>query len=759
MATERTHVYGARLIWIAGSLGAAVSLFNYFSPNSGIGDTAGALLVVASSVLVIIFGLIIGTDRSRRRRSHVIILVACLIVLLGTAFAAYLLESTALLLLMIVALLGWGAYLLPQKHAAILLFVLLLPLIGSSVSSQERTWQHFNGNLQAHKFSSLTQITPDNVKDLRVAWKVHTGDVSTGSGVARAPGTHMGNSGRKTPATVWSATPLFVNDTVYLGTPFYRIFALEPDTGKVKWIYDTKAVLQALTQPDLKNRGVAYWQAEKPVAGAACQKRIYIGTMDAKLHAVDADTGKPCADFGTNGIVDINRWNSVNNKWPLSILQPPTVFQDFLFVGWAGKDWADAEAPPGSLFALDARTGELRWTFNSLPADIAAKTGTANIWASMAVDPVRQILYVPVSSPSPNFYGGNRQTPIPLGTSITALEIATGKVIWSRQLVHHDLWDFDTNSAPTLVDITKDGKTIPALVQTSKQGFLYVLDRYTGEPVYPIEERPVPKSSVPGETASPTQPYVASPKPVVDDRWPGVFELADIASFGYCSRKLKELVYEGRFTPPSLKGSLIYPATIGGVEWGGGAVDPNKQIFVVNNSSAVQIYRLIARKEYETEVASGGSETGGYFAMSGSPYGIQLTTFLNPMGMPCWKPPYGSLSAYDLKTGDLLWKKPLGQVQKWGFYMPESWGSITIGGPVITASGLIFIGASMDSRVRAIDLKTGQVLWKALVSAPAVALPAIYEYRSKQYVVFAAGGNSILTPRVSDEIVAFSLPN
>ena len=175
------------------------------------------------------------------------------------------------------------------------------------------------------------------------------------------------------------------------------------------------------------------------------------------------------ADFGANGIVDINRWNVLNNKWPLSILQPPTVYKDYLFVGWAGKDWAESEAPPGSVFALDARTGEQRWTFHSLAAETAAKTGTANVWASMAVDTAREILYIPVSSPSPNFYGGNRLTPIPLGTSVTALEIATGKVIWSRQLIHHDLWDFDTNSAPTLVDITKDGKTIPALVQTSSR--------------------------------------------------------------------------------------------------------------------------------------------------------------------------------------------------------------------------------------------------------------------------------------------------
>jgi quinoprotein glucose dehydrogenase len=618
-------------------------------------------------------------------------------------------------------------------------------LAPGAASAQAQTWAHFNGDLGAQKYSPLMQITPENVKNLKVAWRARTGDKSDGSG--------------GTAATVWSATPLFVNDTLYLGTPFYRIFALAPDTGKTKWVFDPKAGRAALTQPALKNRGVAYWQADRPVAGAPCQKRVYIGTMDAKLHAVDADSGKPCADFGRDGVVDVNQWNILNAKWPLSLLQPPTVFKDFLFVGWAGKDWAETEAPPGTVFALDARTGALRWTFNSIPPEIAAKTGTANVWASMAIDAAREILYLPVSSPSPNFYGGNRLEGIPLGTSVTALEIATGKVLWSRQLVHHDLWDFDTNAAPTLVDIARDGKTIPALVQTSKQGFLYVLDRTTGEPVFPIEERPVPKSTVPGERSWPTQPYVALPKATVDDQWPGVFWLADLTSFGYCSRKLKALDYEGRFTPPSLKGALMYPGTIGGVEWGGGAVDPNKQIFVVNSTSVVQIYQLLPRKEFEAAAKAGGMETGGFFPMTGSPYGIQLTTFLNPIGMPCWKPPYGTVSAYDLKSGALLWRKPFGQIQYWGFYMPESWGTVTIGGPAITASGLVFIGASMDSRVRALDLRTGEVLWKHLVAAPAVALPAIYEYRGKQYVAFAAGGNSILTPRVSDEVVAFSLPD
>jgi quinoprotein glucose dehydrogenase len=344
-------------------------------------------------------------------------------------------------------------------------------------------------------------------------------------------------------------------------------------------------------------------------------------------------------------------------------------------------------------------------------------------------------------------------------TSITALNADTGAVVWSRQLVHHDLWDYDTNSAPVLVDIKKDGRTIPALVQSSKQGFLYVLDRRTGEPIFPIEEKPVPKSDVPGEAAAPTQPYVALPPATVGDRWPGLSHLADIVSLGYCSRILKRLRYSGRYTPPTLqgRGSLIYPATAGGVEWGAGAVDPNSDTYVVNSSNTVQIYQLLSRQNYDARTKSG--TPSDYFPMEGSPYGFRLSDFLNPLGMPCWNPPYGTLSAYDLETGKRLWQKPFGEIQKWGFYMPLSWGSVTIGAPIITKSGLIFIGASMDSRVRAIDVKSGDVLWQANVDAPAVAMPITYSYRGRQYVVFVAGGNSILSPKVSDQIVAYALPN
>ncbi|MGH7076999.1 MAG: pyrroloquinoline quinone-dependent dehydrogenase [Acetobacteraceae bacterium] len=612
-------------------------------------------------------------------------------------------------------------------------------------AAQNQTWYTFNGDLKAQKYSTAVQITPENVGKLHVAWQFHTGDMSNGSG--------------KIPPSDWSATPLFVNDTVYVSTPFYRIFALDPATGKVKWIFNPHAELKALTQPGMKTRGVAYWQAKDPMPGKACQKIVYVGTMSAKLYAVDADTGKPCEGFAKDGVLDIDQWNKLNSKWPLSILQPPTVYKNLLFIGWAGKDWYLSEAPPGDVFAVNAQTGALKWTFQFLPKDARKTTGTADVWASMSVDPKAGILYLPVSSPSPNFYGGNRKEKLPLVTSITALDAETGKLIWSRQLVHHDLWDYDTNSAPVLVNIHKGGKTIPALVQSTKQGFFFVLNRLTGEPIYPIDEKPVPKSHVLDEESAPTQPVVPFPKPAVPDHWPGISTIGNIVGFGYCSRTFHHMRYDGWFTPPSLQGTIVFPPTSGGVEWGGGAVDPATGTYVVNNSYVAQIYKLLPRKEYD-KITKGGKGVGKtYFPQTGAPYGVEVKNFVNWLGMPCWKPPYGSIAEYDLNTGKELWKEPFGVVQKWGFYLPNSWGSVTIGAPVITRSGLIFIGASMDSRVRALDLKSGKVLWQHGVQAPAVSIPAIYSYKGKEYVVFTAGGNSILLPKVGDQIIAFALPN
>ncbi|PAA30653.1 pyrroloquinoline quinone-dependent dehydrogenase [Pseudomonas fragi] len=609
-----------------------------------------------------------------------------------------------------------------------------------------KEWDSFHGQLSSQKYSPLTQINKDNVGKLTKVWQYFTGDMSTGTG--------------KIPPSVWSATPIFANDTLYVGTPFYRIIALEPETGKEKWTYDTKSPLVAETQPALKSRGVAYWQEKNPQAGVACQKVVYLGNMTAQLYAVDADTGKPCEGFGKNGVVDVNQWNTVNAKWPLSQLQPPTVIGDKLIVGWAGKDWEYEVESPGSLFALNARTGELEWEFKPIPDEEAGNTGTANIWTAMSYDPALGLLYIPVSSPSPNYWGGNRAKPIPLGTSTTALDINTGKVVWSRQWVHHDLWDYDINSAPTLMDINVNGKPVAALVQATKMGFLFTVDRRTGEDVWPIEERPVPKGDADGEVYSPTQPFPTKPAPLLDQsKKPAIWKIADIVGFGQCSKMWDGLEYNGMYSPPSTKGNgvLAYPDSAGGVQWGGVAFDPVSQVAIVNTSHIVQMIKLWDRASYDKQPKDSGNENG-FYPQIGAPYGMSLLNAQNWAGMPCWAPPFGEIVAINMNTGDVKWRRPMGAVQQWGWYMPESMGSPTIGGPAVTAGGLVFIGASMDAKVRAYSLEDGKELWSDIVMAPAVANPAVYEYKGRQYVAFVAGGNSILKDQVGDQVVVYALP-
>jgi quinoprotein glucose dehydrogenase len=620
------------------------------------------------------------------------------------------------------------------------------PASPQPVVAQQPVWNTFHGQLNAQKYSPLTQIDASNVGKLKLAWSYHTGDVSDGKG------------GR--PATVWSATPIYANDTLYLGTPFYRIIALDPETGHVRWTFDSHSTLKALTQPALKNRGVSYWQAAQPVAGQACQKIVYLGTMDARLFAVDADTGKPCAGFGNNGVVDVDQWNNDKGAWPLSLLQPPTVTGDHLILGWGGKDWALEHAPAGKVFALNARTGKLEWTLDALPEQVQKTSGTANVWTAMSVDEKLGLVYLPISSPSPNYWGGNRTQPVPLATSTTAVDLATGKVVWSRQWVHHDLWDYDINSAPTLMDITVDGKTIPALMQATKMGYLFVVDRRTGQDVWPIVERPVPAGHADGEVYAKTQPVPTKPAPLLDQAAkPKVWWLADAVGFGQCSRMFDKLQYQGMYSPPTTDGdgALGYPFSAGAVQWGGVAFDPQSQTAIVNTSHITQRLKLIPRAEYD-RLAGGSGDEQGYYPQTGAPYGISLKNAMNWLGMPCWAPPFGELVAIDMHTGGVKWRRPIGASQKYGFYMPERWGSPTIGGPAVTAGGVIFIGGSMDAKVRAFSLATGEELWSDLVQAPVVANPAVYEHKGREYVAFAAGGNPIVKDQVGDQLAVYTLP-
>lgn len=616
----------------------------------------------------------------------------------------------------------------------------LLVAAGLPAQAQQTEWTGFHGDLGSRKFSAVESFTPDSASRIVRAWEYRTGDVSDGSG--------------DLPETVWSATPVYANGTLYLGTPFYRIVALDPATGQERWTYDTQSTLEALTQPGLKNRGVAYWDGGED---GPCARRVYIGTMDAELHAVDADTGQACADFGESGVLNVNQWNQTNAVFPFSLLQPPTVAGDTLLLGWAGMDWEYTVDPPGNLLALDARTGELLWETRFIPEEIVHRTGTANIWTAMTVDLDLGLVYAPVSSPSPNYWGGNRTEGIPLATSTTAIDIATGEVVWSFQHVRHDLWDYDTPSAPHLVDLDLDGGTVPALVQTTKQGFIFVLDRRTGEPIFPVEEWPVPPSTADGEVTAPSQPVAHVPEPTNDPfTLPDTWWLADLISGGQCSRERESYLFEGIFTPPSEQGTFLYPGTAGSNNWGGAAIDERTDTLYVNSMRIVQVIRLIPRELYDQIAGESGAEQG-YYPQLGSPYGIELTDWTNWAGLPCWEPPYGTFSAYDLRTGERLYEVPFGMAQYSGFYGFRAWGSPTLGGPVATAGGVIFIGGTMDAHVRALDAATGAELWSDLVAAPTVAMPAVFTHDGVDYVVFAVGGNPILSPGVADQVVAYRL--
>jgi len=775
----QTHIAARATLTVAALAGFGVALFNYFASLTGVTGTIGALIVVGSSLLLALFGLALLWKRSGGLARLMRILA--LLAVLGTLVAAGLLHEFWLLVAMAVALLALvvdftaGPGRNPPMTTAVRLFLVLALCVGFAANSRLRpvlaqgtqaapahapgdaagpqplvpdtpVWNSFHGQLSAQKYSPLSQINTSNVGKLKLAWQYRTGDVSDGSG--------------DKPATVWSATPLFANDTLYIGTPFYRIVALDPGTGKVRWTFDTHSTLKALTQPDLKNRGVSYWEAAHPVKGEVCQKIVYIGTMDARLFAVDADTGKPCPDFADHGVLDVNKWNDINDSWPLSLLQPPTVTGDHLILGWAGKDWALEEAPPGTVFSINARTGKREWTLNVLPEDMRTHSGTANVWTAMSVDEKLGLVYLPVSSPSPNYWGGNRTQSVPLATSTTAVDIKTGRVVWSRQWVHHDLWDYDTNSAPTLMDITVDGKRVPALMQATKMGYLFVVNRKTGEDIWPIEERPVPAGKVAGERYAKTQPVPTRPAPLLaQGSKPKVWWLADLVGFGQCSRLFNRMQYQGMYTPPTTEGAgaLAYPDSAGAVQWGGVAFDPHSQTAIVNTSHIVQRVKLLPRDEY-ARAASGSGTENGYYPQKGAPYGLLLKNALNWLGMPCWEPPFGELVSIDMKTGKVNWRRPIGASQKYGFYMPERWGSPTIGGPAVTAGGLIFIGASMDAKVRAYSLATGEQLWSDLVAAPVVSNPAVYEYKGREYVAFTAGGNPILKKQVGDQLAVYALP-
>ena len=634
----------------------------------------------------------------------------------------------------------------------VFILVALASLGATGQTAENSEWPNYGNDPGGMRFSQLTQINRENVAKLKVAWVFHTGDISDGSQGRRRSG--------------FEATPIVVDGTLYLTTPFNRVIALDPATGKQRWAYDP-AIDPTLDYGDgLINRGVATWlDAARPV-GQPCRRRIFEATLDARLIALDAVTGSPCADFGKGGQVSLRDVPNYR-QGAYHMTSPPAVIDDLVVVGSAINDNNRVDMPGGVVRAFDARSGALRWSWDPIPPNSAGSgdkkwnSGAANAWSVMAVDLERHLIFVPTGSASPDYYGGLRPGDNKWANSIAALRAKTGEIAWGFQLVHHDLWDYDSASAPLLTTIRHDGKDVPVVIQGNKTGMLYVLNRDTGVPVFPVEERGVPQSDVPGEVTSPTQPFPVAPPPLVpqqlsaDNAWGST-----PADREACRDRIRSLRNEGIFTPPSLKGSLVVPGNIGGMNWSGYAFSPQQSLLFVNTNNLAADSKVIPRAKYDE--AGSRNEDGDYGAQAGAPYAMFRTFLLSASHLPCSAPPWGTLVAVDMEEGKIRWQVPLGTMQDFAGHHPDTPpGSISLGGPIVTAGGLVFIAGTVERYIRAFDAETGKELWKAELPATGNATPMTYflSQTGKQYLVIAAGGHAKITEGgQSDALMAFTLP-
>ncbi len=600
--------------------------------------------------------------------------------------------------------------------------LLLASLTASLVAAPPGEWPAYGNTAGGTRFSALRQITKANVNQLKQVWEFHTGEAPTNK-------------------TAFEATPIFVDGTLYLSTPFNQVIALDPATGKERWRFNSK-VDRAVNYSEITSRGVSYWTNGRGVG------RILFGTIDARLISLDALTGKLDPAFGDNGQVDLTDGIDVLSRGDYQVTSPPAIVGDLVITGSAIGDNRATNVEQGIVRAFDVRTGKQVWAWDPFPSTKTGKdrTGAANAWGALSADPARDMVFVPTGSASPDFYGGQRPGDNRFANSVTALRASTGKVLWSFQVVHHDLWDYDVAAQPSL--FLWKGKT-PAVAVSTKMGFVFLLDRLTGKPLTPVEERTVPTSDIPGESASPTQPFPSTDALVPQSLSASPVQELDPADQAWCAKQVAAFRSEGIYAPPSLRGTVFFPGNVGGVNWGSAAIDEKLGVLVANTNRLATVVKLIPRSQLEGERRNTGhSRLGGEFGrQEGTPYAMYREVLMTPAKRLCNAPPWGTVTALNLTTGRKMWDSTLGNGP----------GTPNLGGPILTAGGLVFTAAAMDTALRAFEVASGKALWQAELPASAQATPMTFLWKGRQYVVVCAGGHGKLGTRQGDSVVAFAL--
>lgn len=611
-------------------------------------------------------------------------------------------------------------------------------------------WPSYGKDPGGTRYARIEEINRENVGRLEPAWTYRTGDV--------------GLSGAFNDKAAFECTPIMVDGTVYLTTPVSNVIALDAETGEQRWRFDA-GVNTNMRYSEITNRGVSTWVDSETKA-----RRIFLGALDARLMCLDASTGKPVSAFGEDGVIDLTDGVTLRSRADYQVTSPPAIIGNIVVVGSSMGDNRGVKSEEGVVRAFDVRTGERIWSWDPIPrsedapfadtwrGDQALETGAANVWSIISVDSERDLVFLPTTSPSPDHYGGERFGANVYANSVVALRASSGEVAWHFQVVHHDLWDYDVPCQPVLSTLRRDGEEIPVVIQGTKMGHVFVLHRETGKPVFPVEERSVPQTTVPGEETSSTQPFPTAPPPLLDDlEWPIQPQGTESEWF---RKQIENIRYEGRFTPPSVEGSLQFPSTSGGINWGGVAYDPETGVLVTNMNRVGLRVRLIERSRFIQE-SRDGLMRGETAPQVGTDYAMERYLFRLPNGLPATPPPWGVLTAVDMWKGEIKWTRPL------GFYprlqddpKAKEWGAPMVGGAILTSTGLIFVAATVDDMFRAFDVDTGEELWAYKLPAGGQATPMTYRATEggKQFVVICAGGHGKMGTTQGDYVVAFALP-